>query len=319
MRSPGSAATVVNALVNCAVVLTMLWVPRDALAQGEGPRVYLPVPAGTQRVVGTFLNISSNFNLQQVIYLPGASVQSHVAVLAYARFFGVAGRLSQVYAQVIDGSIGGSTVRVVSGVRTPVPAARRSGFTNPLVGVAIGLAGTPALARADFSRHRQTLQVYGLLEVVPRLGKYDEAFPLNPGTNRWTFRLGAPVVAPLGNPRRPLWLEVVPSMTMFTTNDAPFGPAERRTQVPLWSLANTVSYNITKPFWVALDLRGQLGGETSSDDIADDNQIKTLALAGTAAYSFIPKLTGQVSYGGIVTRQSTERANFLRVRLAYVF
>jgi hypothetical protein len=281
--------------------------------------VYLPVPVGTQRLVSTYLNISSTFNLQQVIYLPGASVQSHVGVLGYARFFGVRGQLSQVYAQGIYGSIGGSTVRTVGGIRAAVPAPRQSGFTNPLVGVVIGLTGTPALSRAAFAKHQQTLQVSGLLEIAPKLGKYDEAFPLNPGTNRWTFRHGAPVVAPLGNPKRPVWLEVVPCVALFTANDAPFGPAERRTQVPLWMMTSTASYNVTKPFWVALDLRGQLGGETSSDDAGDGNEIRTLALAGTLAYSFLPRLTGQVSYGGIVARHDTERGDFLRVRLAYVF
>lgn len=299
--------------------LGLLCASQGALAQGEGPRVYLPVPAGTQRLVGTYLNISSSFNLQQVIYLPGASVQSHVGVLAYARFFGVAGQLSQVYAQGIYGSIGGSTVRVVNGIRAAVSAPRQSGFTNPLVGVVIGLVGTPALPRADFAKHRQTLQISGLLEIAPKLGKYDEAFPLNPGTNRWTFRLGAPVVAPLGNPKRPVWLEVVPCVALFTTNDAPFGPAERRTQVPLWMMTTTASYNVTKRAWVALDLRGQAGGETSSDDVGDNNTIGTLALAGTAAYAFIPKLTGQVSYGGIFAKHKTEHGDFLRVRLAYVF
>jgi len=244
-------------------VLALLCASHGARAQGEGPRVYLPVPDGTQRLVATYLNISSSFNLQQVIYLPGASVQDRVGVLAYARFFSVAGRLSQVYVQAIYGSIGGSTVRLVNGVRTSVSAPRQSGFTNPLLGVVIGLAGTPALPRADFARHRQTAQVSALFEVAPKLGKYDEAFPLNPGTNRWTFRIGAPVVAPLGNRARPVWLEVVPSVTMFTVNDAPFGPPERRTQVPLWTLATTASYNVTKPFWVAADVRG-LAAQLSS-------------------------------------------------------
>ena len=299
--------------------LTLLPGSTRAFGQGEGPRVYLPVPVGTQRIVPTYMDISSSFNLQQVIFLPGASVRSNVGVLTYTRFFAVAGQLSQAYASAIYGGIGGSTVRVVNGVRGPVQAPWQTGFANPLIGVAIGLAGTPALTRDAFAKHAQTVQVYGLAEIAPRLGKYDESKPLNPGTNRWTFRLGAPLVAPLGNPKRPVWLEVVPSVTMFTANNAPFGPAERRTQVPLWILANTLSYNVTKPCWVALDLRGQLGGETTSDGVGDNNEIRTLALAGTLGYVFRPKLTGQMSYGGIVAKRSTERGNFARARLAYLF
>ena len=305
--------------VSALLVLTLLCTQKQALAQGEGPRVYLPVPAGTQRIVPTYMGISSSFNLQQVIFLPGANVRSNVGVLTYARFFALAGQLSQVYASAIYGSIGGSTVRVVNGVRASVPAPRQTGFANPLVGVAVGLTGTPALDAAAFAKHAQTFQVYGLIEVAPRLGMYDENKPLNPGTNRWTFRVGLPLVAPFGNPKHLVWLEVVPSVSMFTPNDAPFGPAERRTQVPLWVVAGTVSYNITKPCWFALDLRGQAGGETTTDDIPDDNQIGTLALAGTLGYSFLRKLTGQVSYGGIVVKRSSERGAFVRVRLAQLF
>jgi len=301
------------------VALTLLWASRSALAQGEGPRVYLPVPVGTQRIVPTYMDISSNFNLQQVIFLPGSDVRSQVGVLTYAHFFGVAGQLSQVYASAIYGSISGSTVRLVNGVRTSVRARWQSGFANPVVGVVIGLTGTPALEPAAFAKHEPTFQASGLFEFSPKLGKYDESTPLNPGTNRWTFRLGAPLVVPLGNPKRPLWLEVVPSVTAFTPNNAPFGPAERRTQVPLWVLVNTLSYNVTKPFWVALDLRGQLGGETTSDRVGDDNEIRTLTLAGTLAYAFLPKLTGQVSYGGIVAKWRSPREDFVRLRLAYLF
>lgn len=300
-------------------VLASLLASHLALAQGEGPRVYLPVPVGTQRIVPTYMDISSSFNLQQVIFLRGADVRSDVGVLTYARFFAVAGQLAQVYASAIYGSIGGSTIRVVNGSRASVEARRQTGFANPSIGVAVGLAGTPALAPDSFAKHAQTPQVYGLVEVAPRLGMYDESKPLNPGTNRWTFRLGTPFVAPLGDHKRPVWLEVVPTVTLFTVNNAPFGPAERRTQVPLWALANTLSYNVTKPCWVAVDLRGQLGGETSSDDVRDGNEIKTLALAGTVAYAFRPKVVGQVSYGGVVAKGSVERGNFARARLVYVF
>ena len=311
--------TLCTEVVHGIVVLTLLCASKNARAQGEGPRVYLPVPVGTQRIVPTYMDIPSSFNLQQVIFLRGADVRSNVGVLTYARFFGVRGQLSQVYASAIYGGIGGSTVRLVNGARASVLARRQTGFANPLVGVAVGVTGTPALAPGAFASHTQTLQLYGLLEVAPLLGKYDESTPLNPGTNRWTFRLGAPLVAPFGNPKRPVWLEVVPSVTMFTANNAPFGPAERRTQVPLWVLANTLSYNLTKPFWIAFDVRGQLGGETTSDDVEEDNEIRTLALAGTLAYAFRPKLTGQVSYGGFVVKGSDERCNFVRLRLAYLF
>jgi hypothetical protein len=149
------------------VALTLLCVSRSACAQGEGPRVYLPVPVGTQRIVPTYMDISSSFNLRQAIFLRGADVRSNVGVLTYARFFGVRRQLSQVYASAIYGGIGGSTVRVVNGARTSVQARRQTGFANPLVGVVVGLTGTPALAPAAFASHTQTLQVYGLLGVAP--------------------------------------------------------------------------------------------------------------------------------------------------------
>ena len=49
----------------------MFMLPGKVLAQGEGPRVYLPAPAGTNVLSATWMDMKSNMNFAGNIYIPG--------------------------------------------------------------------------------------------------------------------------------------------------------------------------------------------------------------------------------------------------------
>jgi len=69
-------------------------------------------------------------------------------------------------------------------------------------------------------------------------------------------------------------LEVNPGFYFYTANDDPYGPAEKRTQKPLFVVESHLTQNLTPKFWVGADLRYQAGGETTTDSRADDNANK---------------------------------------------
>jgi hypothetical protein len=204
------------------------------------------------------MDLKGTFNFAQDILVAGASIESRIGVSSYVRFFPIAGRLSELWVSPVFGSVQGSASAGPVSVRVP----RISGFADPYLGVRVGLTGAPALMPAQFAKHEQTFQVYGLFGVTPPLGKYSGSSVLNLGTNRWAIRGGVPLVVPFGDAKRPVWLEVVPSVTFFTVNTDPFGPGQRRAQAPLVVVENHLSHNFTTPFWAALDLRGQSGGGT---------------------------------------------------------
>jgi len=285
------------------------------MAQGEGPRTYLPAPVGTDIVVPTWMAISSNFNFAQDILVEDADISSRILVLTYTRFFYLGGRLAQIWVTPVFGEVDG-TVQV-GPTRVEIP--KQSGFADPIVNFRIGLVHAPALKPADFVKHQQRFQVHALLGVSMPLGEYDSGNPVNLGTNRWAIRVGVPMVAPFGNPARPVWLEVDPSVTFYTDNTDPSGGAARRSQAPLWVVENHLSHNLTKKFWGSLDLRGQIGGETTTDGVADDNDARALGGAVTLGYQISRPLGVQVSYGSIIVTEGAAEATMWRFRLTYVF
>ena len=301
-----------------AVLLTLgigILLPGLALAQGEGPHVYLPAPDGTNIFSFTYMNLSTNLNFNQSIKLKDADIKINIFVPTYMRYFSLGGRLSEVTFSPIFGNLSGSVAVANRVINVP----RQSGFFDSYVGFRIGLVGAPALKLPEFMKHKQGFQLYGLVGVYIPLSEYDSSRPINLGTNRWGIRLGAPMVMPFGKPARPVNLEVNPTVIFFTANNDPFGAATRRTQQPLFQVENHLSYNLTKKLWGSLDLRYQYGGETTTDGVPDDNGLQQLGGGVTLGYAITRKLGAQVSYGDLLYKNDHSHARMWRLRATYVF
>ncbi len=289
--------------------------PGRAEAQGEGPRTYLPAPVGTNMLVPAWLSISSNFNFSQEILVEGADIQANIFVATYIRVFDIGGRLAQLWVTPIYGTVDGTVASGTSTVEVP----KQTGFSDPTVVFRIGLAGAPALKPAEFAKHKQTFQAYALLGVAPPLGEYDADNPVNLGTNRWAFRAGLPLIVPIGNPARPFWLEVIPSVVAYTDNTDPQGDATLRSQDPLFLVENHLTHNFTTKVWAGLDLRGQYGGETTTDGVADDNQLRQLGGGVSAGYSISRAVAIQASYGGIIAKKGPAEGTLFRFKFVWIF
>ena len=116
------------------------------------------------------------------------------------------------------------------------PARQRIGFRDPYFAFKIGLVGAPALGLADFMKHKPTFQLYAYGGVYVPIGDYDSSRLLNLGTNRWAYRLGLPMVFPLGNPKGQTNLEIHPGVTFYGDNDDPTGSAGTMEQDPLFQV-----------------------------------------------------------------------------------
>jgi hypothetical protein len=108
-------------------------------------------------------------------------------------------------------------------------------------------------------------------------------------------------------------------VTFYTDNTDPSGAAARRSQAPLWVVENHLSHNLTKKFWGSLDLRGQIGGETTTDGVADDNDARALGGGVTLGYQISRPLGVQVGYGSVIVTEGAAEATMWRFRLTYVF
>lgn len=297
--------------------LTLLF-PVQAEAQMEGPRVYLLAPVDLNVFVGTYMNLSSNYNFSGNIMVRDADINSNVGVLTYMRYFSLGGRFAQLWVAPVWGSVGGSVEFDRGRGAEVIHAPTISGMADPYIAMRVGLVGAPALKMGKFMKHKQGFQLYGLLSAYVPVGSYSSSRPLNLGTNRWAVRFGLPMVVPFGSPGRATYLEIIPSLNVFTDNDDPYD-ADVRRQDPLLSLESHLSHNFTSKLWGSVDLRYQNGGETVTDRVPDDNRIGQLGAGLSLGYSFTPAWSIQATYGEIAADNNDGNGRDLRIRLSYAF
>ena len=298
------------------LVLLMFFalLPGRALAQGEGPRVYLPAPVGTNALSATWMDLESNMNFAGNILIPDAEITSTIVALNYNRFFSLGDRLAEIWVTGIGGDVDGST--------TAEPFRNSSvgisGIADPYFAMRVGLLGAPALDLATFMQTPPGFQMYALAGVTMPWGDYKQSRPLNLGTNRWSMRLGVPMVMPLGKKPGSTWLEVHPNVYFYGDNDEPF-QATKRTQDALYVVESHLTHNFTPKFWVGLDLRYQNGGETTTDHVKDGNKVNRWGGGVSAGYTFSRSWSGFLGFGEVINESDNSVMDMWRARLIYVY
>ena len=281
-------------------------------AQGEGPRVYLQAPIDINVVSITYMDMSSDINFAGDIIIPGADIESEIYALNYNRFFSIGGHFAEIWATGIFGSVDGSVLPPGGGTEI---SGGVSGIADPYFAIRVGLIGAPALEPTEFVKHSPEFQLYVLAGMTAPLGDYENTEPLNLGTNRWTFRLGMPMVVPFGNAT---FLEIVPSLYLYGENDDIFGGGTRD-QAPLLVVESHLTHNFTPKFWAGVDLRAQSGGETETNGVDDDNGFTQLGGGVAMGYQFNRSMSAWLSYDEIFAGGDGANGKMLRLRLIAVF
>ena len=312
------------AKVMTAALVCLLVSAGTARAQGDGPSAWLLAPDGFNAVAFTWMDLSSNYNFAGDILIPGADLDADVEALSYNRFFGIGGRFAQVQATTIFGGIGGE-VTLGPGFPLPgfppgtYPTRRFRGFSDPTVALRIGLVGAPALKLPEFVKHRQGFQLYGLFQSGVPIGEYNTNQLVNLGTNRWMFRVGPTMVVPFRGGATPTFLEIIPTVAFFTTNEDPVGRAVERSQDPLFVTESHLTHNLTPKLWIGGDLRYQYGGETTTDGIKDDNRADALGAGVGVGYQILRPLGVFATWAKVIAEDDGSRGTMWRVRLSLVF
>ena len=134
-------------------------------------------------------------------------------------------------------------------------------------------------------------------------GEYDKNKIFNLGQNRWLLRLSLPMSYSIGesfvDPSLTTF-EVVPAVTFFSTNHAPFG-ADRQTQKPLYQVEAHVTRSLNSKVWISADAGYFYGAEGSTNGVSDNNARRNFNLGATVSYSPSPSLQMQLSYAEAVS------------------
>jgi Putative MetA-pathway of phenol degradation len=294
-----------------------------AFAVDDGPRAYFPVPVGTNNLnlIGLFQN--TNSSLDPATAVKGADVNVDVGILQYTHAFSLAGNASAFAVVAPFGQVRGQAILTGPlGNNTIVRETSSSGIGDiSLVGI-FGIVGSPAMTRREYAQFKPGFSMGAMVWVTAPTGAYDEAKLINLGTNRWAFRVGAPLGWVLGGSYLSpslTTIEFVPSVTFYTANDAPFRAA-RRTQDALFRIEGHVTHNFNRAFWGSVDLTGNTGGQTTTDDVSDNNSKSWMGAGITAGMNFSPAFGISATYGGIIAgNDPAPDGDGFRFNLRYTF
>ncbi len=284
-----------------------------ALAQGDGPRAYLPVPVGTNILTSFWLGLDTNRGFDDFRVVPDAEFDTDVFTLMYTRTFSVAGNLGGIFAVLPTG-------RVEGGFPGTVLEGKSSGLADVHVGMTVALFGAPAYGPKEFLTYKPETALSVLAGFSAPTGKYNSDKVINLGANRWAFRLGLPFLHTFGwGPGKISTLELNPNVWFFTDNNDPRN-ADRLEQKPVFKLEGHVTHDFSLMFWGSLDALYTLGGETKVDGVDQDNSQSSLALGATLGVNLSRAFGFQATYGKIVDRNENGMdGNMWRVKFSYVF
>ena len=289
------------------VALAPLALPTAANAQDLEPRAYANTPIGVNFVLAGYSYTTGDVTTDPSLPLEDAEVRVHNTLFAYARSFALLGESAKVDVVLPYSWASGSATFL------GVPQQRDvNGFGDPRFRISVNLYGAPALSLEDFASYHQDLIVGFSLQTTVPLGRYDADKLLNIGTNRWSFKPEVGVSKAFG----PLIVELAPSATFYTDNDAFLGGLTRA-QDPLFALQAHVIYSFGRALWGALDGTFYRGGRTNINGVENDDVQQSTRLGGTIALS-VNRYNSLKLYGS-TGLTSTVGGDFSTVGIAWQF
>ena len=277
-------------------------------AAGDGPRVFWAVPVDTNVLSPMYFNIDSNFGFDSSLVIPNAEFNTNIAALMYTRAISFGGNLGSV--SVI---VPGAKVEADLGI---LAHGESSGLGDITVMGVMSLMGAPAYNNQEFASYVPETIVDLLLAVTAPTGEYDEDKIINLGTNRWSIRVGAPIMHFFSaGPGNSTTLEVQPSVTFFTDNDD-----ASLEQDPIYKIEAHVTHDFNMMLWGSVDAMYTTGGETTVNGIEKDNSQRSLGLGVSLGAFFSPTMGMTMSYAEIVSNnEHSQDGTMFRVTGKYLF
>jgi hypothetical protein len=199
----------------------------------------------------------------------------------------------------------------VSGKLTQGPqrfTASNTGFGDALVFALVGLYNMPALKPEDYARHHAGTSLGFVGKASIPTGSRSSQRPLNLGANRWAFTAGLPLTVSLTDTYVDpgyAGIEIMPSVTVYTPDNDPFGPAARVTKRPYYQLEMHATKNLSAKTFVSFDVAAGTGGATRTDGIDNNNTTSGVGIGLTAATMLSGSIELRGTVGTVVVRNAT--------------
>jgi hypothetical protein len=262
-------------------------------AQELVPASYTPAPCGVN-----LLSLASMYNRGDLAFDPAGPIDEADAKilgssLGYVRTLNIAGRSANV------GLILPYILGDIEGLYLGEPAsAHRSGIGDMTFRGAINLYGGPAMSPREFSTYKPRTLIGTSLIIKGPTGQYDSSKLINIGTNRWSFKPEIGVVQVLGR-----WAIDAYVGAWFFTDNTDFAGGMTREQDPMYSTQAHVRYLIKPGLWAAVDGNFWIGGQTTINGRASDDEQRNSRVGATLSIRLSPKQNLRIAVStGAITR-----------------
>jgi hypothetical protein len=283
MMSHENSVRVSVARLTIALVLVLAagaLCPPQASAQMPA-RFYWKTLSGGNAVPLIFNSISGNTNPFDPAHtpVPGANIEGTIALAGYAHTFTLFDRAAMVAVLLEMGRLSGD---VAEAGRTISSSAR--GFGDPMIELNVNLIGPKAQKNlADVAPYQPGFSLDLIVDLTVPIGEYDDTRALNLGQNRWSGRVGAPIVWQLGSwvPGRRTTLEFLPAVWLFGPNDDYVGTTLETD--PVFQIDAHLTRDFTSSFWASLDGVWYTGGVATIHGV-EGEKLDNLGVGLTLGY-----------------------------------
>lgn len=304
-------------------MLGLLGAAGPALAIGDGARVYQLVPDGAQILIFPYYHLDGNATFDPSATVRGSQVTVDVFAPQYTRTFSINGQQAGLILALPMGSVDGALTFGVPGLGTRTVEDESRGLGDLVFGGVFGVIGSPAMTPQEYIAYKPGFGLGLLVLATAPTGEYSGSNLFNMGSNRWSLRLGVPMAYTFGSSYLDPHLatiEVLPSVTFYTDNDDPFGPAQEVSQDPLFKLEAHVTQNLNRALWVSLDTVISNGAATTTDGVPDDNDKYSWELGASVGVNLSQTFSVKATYGQVIDRNENGLdGEGFRLVASYVF
>jgi len=188
----------------------------------------------------------------------------------------------------------------------------RSGFGDTRFRVSVLFLGAPAATVEEFAKSSPQTVVGASLTISAPTGQFFSDKLINLGTNRWSFK---PEIGLSYYVNRQWLIDLYAGAWFFTTNYSFYPGSSVRSQDPLITFQTHVSYNFNPLMWAAIDLTYYTGGQSSVNDIYQDDRQNNSRIGATFNFPVSRQSSIKFAYStGAVIRVG---GNFSTISVAF--
>ena len=276
-------------------------------AQDLDPRAYARVPVDATVLIAGF-----NYTYGSVVLDPTSPIQDLEAkvespILGVARTFSLFGLTSQAFV-VLPYSWAQASGKVFG----EDSSITRSGFGDMRFRISTLFLGAPAATLEEFAKSSPQTVLGASLTVITPTGQFFSDKLINLGTNRWSIK---PEIGLSYLVTKQWYIDLYAGVWFFTTNNSFYPGTSVRSQDPLLTFQTHVSYNINPLMWAAIDFTYYTGGQSSVNDIYNDDRQNNSRVGATFNFPISRQSAIKLAYStGAVIRVG---GNFSTISVAF--